>query len=161
KLTRNGIIGLLATKVTINGNYIRKLINRFAINCRVKMIASSELVVLAEKKIYGQVISKEVLARIIEQWLKMKEPPDTIVLGCTHFSLLSVELKEILFAGTRLIDSGAAVARRAVYLINNNKNMILTKNHNVAYCTKIDTETKKLIPVLMKEGFNQLEKIFI
>ncbi|MGP1930757.1 MAG: glutamate racemase [Arsenophonus sp. ET-YP4-MAG3] len=161
KLTRNGVIGLLATKVTINGNYIKDLINKFAINCKVKMIASSELVELAEKKFYGQIISKEALARIVEEWLKMKEPPDTIVLGCTHFLLLSVELKKVLFAGTRLIDSGTAVAKRAAFLINHNKNLILIKNHNIAYCTKIDIETKKLIPILMNEGFSQLEKISI
>lgn len=50
KLTRNGIIGLLATKVTVNGNYTKELIDRFAPDCKVEMIASSELVQLAEKK---------------------------------------------------------------------------------------------------------------
>lgn len=161
KLTRNGIIGLLATKTTISGNYTRELIDRFAIDCTVKMIASSELVNLAEKKLHGQVISKEALASIVKPWLKMKDPPDTIVLGCTHFPLLTAELKEVLFDGTRLIDSGAAIARRAVWLINNHQNLILTKNKNIAYCTKKNFEAKKLIPVLMNEGFNLLEKISI
>lgn len=161
KLTRNGVIGLLATKVTVSGNYTRELINRFAVDCKVKMIASSELVELAEKKLHGQVISKEALVRIVKPWLKMKEPPDTIVLGCTHFPLLSVELKEVLLDGTRLIDSGAAIARRAVWLINNHQNLILTKSKNIVYCTKMDVEAEKLIPLLINEGFNRLEKISI
>ncbi|MFP3019086.1 MAG: glutamate racemase [Arsenophonus sp.] len=161
KLTRNGIIGLLATKMTINENYTRNLIERFAVNCKVEMIASSELVELAEKKLHGQMISKEVLASILKQWLKMKEPPDTIVLGCTHFPLLLLELKEILLKGMRIIDSGAAIARRAVWLINNHHNLILTKNKNIAYCTKMDLKIQNLIPVLITEGFNQLEKISI
>ncbi|MGP1924709.1 MAG: glutamate racemase [Arsenophonus sp. NEOnobi-MAG3] len=161
KLTRNGIIGLLATKVTVNESYTRELIDRFAVDCKVEMIASSELVELAEKKLYGQVISKEALVRIVKPYLKMKEPPDTIVLGCTHFPLLSEELKEVFFEGTRLIDSGAAIARRAVWLINNHQNLILTKNKNIAYCTKMDVEAEKLFSLLINKDFNQLEKIFI
>ncbi|MDT9587714.1 MAG: glutamate racemase, partial [Candidatus Arsenophonus melophagi] len=98
-------------------------------------------------------------------WLKMKEPPDTIVLGCTHFPLLRKELQEVFYHRTMLIDSGTATARQALWLINNHRlmnnhqNLILTKNNNIAYCTKKDVETKKLIPLLRKEGFNVLEKI--
>ncbi|MGP1871062.1 MAG: glutamate racemase [Arsenophonus sp.] len=161
KLTRNGIIGLLATKATINGNYTKSLINRFAVNCKVKMIASSELAELAEKKLHGQIILKEVLVPIVKQWLKMKEPPDTIVLGCTHFLFLLRELKEIFFTDTIFIDSGTAIARRAVFLINNHQNSILKKNKNIAYCTKIDVKAQKLIPILMNENFNKLKKILI
>ncbi|MFP3029577.1 MAG: glutamate racemase [Arsenophonus sp.] len=161
KLTRNGIIGLLATKVTVNESYTRELIDRFAVDCKVEMIASSELVELAEKKLYGQAISKEALVRIVKPCLKMKEPPDTIVLGCTHFPLLSTELKEVFFEGTRLIDSGAAIARRAVWLINDHQNLILTKNKNIAYCTKMDIEAEKLLSVLINEDFYHLEKISI
>ncbi|MGP1928672.1 MAG: glutamate racemase [Arsenophonus sp. NC-WZS1-MAG3] len=161
KLTRNGIIGLLATKVTINENYTRELIERFAVDCKVEMTASSELVELAEKKLHGQVISKEALLHIVKPWLKMKKPPDTIVLGCTHFPLLSGELKEVFFKETMLIDSGAAIARRAVWLINNYQNLILTKNKNISYCTKMDIEAEKLTSLLINEGFNQLKKIYI
>ena len=161
KLTRNGIIGLLATKVTVNGNYTKELIDRFATDCKVEMIASSELVQLAEKKLHGQIISKEALELIVKPWLRMKESPDTIVLGCTHFPFLAEELKEVLYEGTRLIDSGAAIARRTVWLINNHQNLILSKSKNIAYCTKMDAEAEKLIPILVNEGFNQLEKISI
>ncbi|MFP3014120.1 MAG: glutamate racemase [Arsenophonus sp.] len=162
KLTRNGIIALLATKATISGIYTRNLIDRFGINCKIKMIALSELVELAEKKLHGQIISKEVLMQILKPFLKIKESPDTIVLGCTHFPLLSEELREVLVNGTKLIDSGVAIARRAVWLINNHQNLILTNNKKkIAFCTKIDLKTKNLIPVLINENFNQLEKIYI
>lgn len=51
----------------------------------------------------------------------MKEPPDTVVLGCTHFPLIAEELKSALPDGTRLVDSGAAIARRVQWLINNSE----------------------------------------
>ncbi len=53
-----------------------------------------------------------VLKKILHPWLSMREPPDTVVLGCTHFPLLAEELMQVLPEGTRLVDSGAAIARR-------------------------------------------------
>lgn len=161
KLTRNGVIGLLATKTTINGNYTRELISRFAIDCKVEMFALSELAEIAEKKLHGKVILKKTLKRIIKPCLNVKKPPDTIVLGCTHFPLLLAELKEVLFKGIKIIDSGAAIAKRTIWLINNHQNLIFTKDKNIAYCTKMDSKAKRLLPVLINKGFNQLARITI
>ncbi|WP_395496565.1 glutamate racemase [Arsenophonus endosymbiont of Lipoptena cervi] len=159
KLTRNGIIGLLATEATINGNYIKELIKKFAIDCKVIKIASPELVELAEQKFYGQVILKKELIRIVKPLLKLKESPDTIVLGCTHFPLLLTEFKKIFLDNINFVDSGFAIAKRVVHLINNDKIFFITKNKSIAYCTKIDIKTKKFITIMKNEGFNKLEKI--
>ncbi|MEG2114846.1 MAG: glutamate racemase, partial [Hafnia sp.] len=85
KLTRNGVVGLLATKATVQRSYTHDLIARFATDCDIKMLGSSELVVLAEAKLHGEVIDHAVLKKILRPWLSMAEPPDTVVLGCTHF----------------------------------------------------------------------------
>ncbi|BGI50968.1 MAG: hypothetical protein ArsCj_2560 [Arsenophonus endosymbiont of Ceratovacuna japonica] len=77
------------------------------------MIASSELVELAEKKLHNQIISKEILMHIVTPWIKIKKSPDTIVLGCTHFPLLLKELKEVLFKKTLFVDSRIAISKRA------------------------------------------------
>ena len=70
------------------------------------------LVEMAEAKLHGETVSLEELRRILRPWLRMQEPPDTVVLGCTHFPLLQEELLKVLPEGTRLVDSGAAIARR-------------------------------------------------
>ncbi|AJR01520.1 Glutamate racemase [Enterobacteriaceae bacterium bta3-1] len=85
KLTRNGVVGLLATKATVQRSYTHDLIARFATDCDIKMLGSSELVVLAEAKLHGEVIDHAILKKILRPWLSMAEPPDTVVLGCTHF----------------------------------------------------------------------------
>ncbi|WP_348666523.1 glutamate racemase [Arsenophonus symbiont of Ornithomya chloropus] len=168
QLTRNGIIGLLATKLTVRGVYTKNLIKKFAKDVNVNMIASSKLVQLAEKKIHGEKISKKRIMIILKPWLKMKKPPDTIILGCTHFPFLLQEFKKIFLEGTVIIDSNAAIARRAFFLMNNQKEFIknkkkvmLVKNKNIVYCTKIDSKAEKLLPILWKVGFHKFQKIIV
>ncbi len=56
------------------------------------------------------------LRRILRPWLRMPEPPDTVVLG-VRISLITDELLQVLPEGTRLVDSGAAIARRTARLL--------------------------------------------
>lgn len=86
RLTANGIVGLLATRGTVKRSYTHELIARFANECQIEMLGSAEMVELAEAKLHGEDVSLDALKRILRPWLRMKEPPDTVVLGCTHFS---------------------------------------------------------------------------
>lgn len=160
KLTRNGVVGLLATKATVQRSYTHDLIARFATDCDIKMLGSSELVVLAEAKLHGEVIGHAVLKKILRPWLSMAEPPDTVVLGCTHFPLLREELAAVLPDGTRLVDSGAAIARRVAWLIANQENTLSTED-DVAYATKTNSDTEALLPVLHRMGFSELRELSI
>ncbi|WP_036771989.1 glutamate racemase [Photorhabdus australis] len=159
KLTCNGIVGLLATRATVNRSYTKELIERFAADCRIESIGSAELVELAEAKLHGSKVSSEALKQILRPWLRMKEPPDTVVLGCTHFPLLAEELIQVLPDGTRLIDSGAAIARRTAWLVKHQENLVCTSIDSLAYCMKINVDTDALIPVLQAYGFSKLEQL--
>lgn len=99
RLTANGIVGLLATRGTVKRPYTRELIERFANECQIAMLGSAELVEMAEAKLHGETVSLEELRRILRPWLRMQEPPDTVVLGCTHFPLLQEELLKVLPEG--------------------------------------------------------------
>lgn len=96
RLTANGIVGLLATRGTVKRSYTHELIARFANECQIEMLGSAEMVELAEAKLHGEDVSLDALKRILRPWLRMKEPPDTVVLGCTHFPLLQEELLQVL-----------------------------------------------------------------
>ncbi|OTA18668.1 glutamate racemase [Xenorhabdus beddingii] len=159
KLSCNRVVGLLATRATVNRDYTKELITRFATDCQVYSIGSAELVELAERKLHGKDVSLKELEQILKPWLRMKEPPDTVILGCTHFPLIAEELSQVLPDGTRLIDSGAAIARRTAWLIKNQDNLFLTTVDNVAYCTKIEPNNEALCPVLREYGFLMLEKL--
>lgn len=165
KLTKNRIIGLLATKATIRRQYTLDLISKFALNCQILSLGSSELTNIAEAKLHGKIVSLSILRKILKPWLCKLEPPDTIVLGCTHFPLLSQELYDIFPKGTNFVDSGKAIARRAVCLIGQHTETSVLyrtkKNNNKAYYLADSSKITYLIPALRKYGFLSLEQLFI
>ena len=159
RLTRNGIVGLLATRATVRRSYIQELVAQFASECKTEMLGSAELVDLAEMKLHGHQVSLDAVRRILQPWLRMTEPPDTVVLGCTHFPLLIEELQAVLPEGTRLIDSGAAIARRTGWLLEHEAPEARSGDPNLAFCLEITPETVQLISVLQRYGFEKLEKL--
>lgn len=159
RLTRNGVVGVLATRGTVKRSYTQQLVQQFAKECQIEMLGSSELVLLAERKLQGEPVSLQEIKDIIQPWLALPEPPDTVVLGCTHFPLLKAELQAVLPEGTRLVDSGAAIARRTVWLLENGSPVTDTALPDIAYSTELTPRTEQLLPVLQRYGFISLEKV--
>lgn len=153
-ITRNGVIGLLATPATIQRPYIDELIQQFAAHCQVERLGSIELVRLAEAKVRDQAVSTAVIEKILAPWLYRSQVPDTIVLGCTHFPLLSAELSKVLSPEVVLIDSATAVVRQVEKLLRpycndqqpalRNKLYDLSRQVNKAYCTRLDASAAAL-----------------
>ncbi len=161
RITVNGIVGVLATRGTVKHSYTHELIDRFATNCRIELLSSAKLVELAEAKLHGITIPLITLKQILDPWLKMIEPPDTVVLGCTHFPFLAEELTRVLPEGTCLVDSGSAIARRTAWLLSRQKTSLSTQEDNLAYCMTLDKNTDALLPILKKYGFKQLKKLAV
>jgi len=119
-LSKNKILGLLATEATISRNYTDDLIADFASDCRVVKVGSSELVEFAEKFLKNAEIDSSVLKRILAPFMGLNADPqpDTIVLGCTHFPFLKKSMADLM-PGVQWVDSGDAVARRVGSLLAN------------------------------------------
>ncbi|MGL9769174.1 MAG: glutamate racemase [Sodalis sp. (in: enterobacteria)] len=159
KLTRNGILGLLATRATLQRSYIYNLISQYAGDCRILQLGMAELVDMTEAKLYGKLVSLPLLRKLFRSWLRTAEPPDTVILGCTHFPLLRKELQLVFPVGTRLIDSGSAIARRAAYLVEHDINLNSLQDEsrpNKAYCINTTSKTVALMPALTHYGFGSL-----
>ncbi|WP_159715046.1 glutamate racemase [Blochmannia endosymbiont of Camponotus nipponensis] len=152
KLTRNGIIGVLATHRTVNHSYTWSLIKRFANKYKVMLLGTSELVNLAESKMYGKKMPISIFRDILNPWLEMKQLPDAIVLGCTHFSLLKKELISVLSSNSYLIDSRRSVAKHSLRLLRKNINDPINNSYsfrtNKVYCSMSTTEVIKLKSIL-------------
>lgn len=157
--TQNGVIGLLATKGTIARQYTQELITQFATKCQIEMIGAPTLVELAENKLYGQPVSLDEVAETVMPWLTMKNGPDTIILGCTHFPLLKDELRQVFPSSTNFVDSGAAIARRASWLLGQSAIYSSSSEKNIAFCTQVESKTALLLPVLQRYGFETLQKL--
>lgn len=117
ELSKSRVIGVLGTEATVRQPYVDNLSAKFASDCIVIRHGSPELVELAEAKLSGEPVSVEVVRAAA---LPLFAAPDggridVIVLACTHFPLLSDELKAA-FPGVALVDGGAGIARRIAHL---------------------------------------------
>lgn len=137
KLSKNRIIGLLATPATIRRSYTDRLIDEFAAHTNVLKIGSTALVKLAEDKLHGLDVDKKALRKILAPWLSLAEKPDTVVLGCTHFPLLKDEIKHCFDNKVQLVDSGKAIANRVALLLGDSQPTdTKAKNQHRAYYTQ-------------------------
>jgi glutamate racemase len=115
QLSQSGHIGLLATPGTVQRAYTDTLIQTFAPHCRMTKVGSNELVAEAERKLRGEPVNPDMIARILAP-IQSSDSLDTLVLGCTHFPFLREEISACLGNTVQLIDSGEAIARRVEHV---------------------------------------------
>ncbi|WP_144822819.1 glutamate racemase [Marinobacter piscensis] len=113
--TRNRRIGILATPATVRRVYLDELVEEFAAHCEVWRVGHPGLVQWAEALARGVPVPQDRLDTALES-LKTAGV-DTMVLGCTHYPLLLENLRQSLPAVQYWVDSGAAIARRVVWLM--------------------------------------------
>lgn len=152
ELSRSKVIGLLATPGTVARSYTRQLIEEFASHCDVISVGSSELVELAEAKLYGWAPARQHMARILEPFAQhpLAAMLDTVILGCTHFPLLLEELRDIFFKPVGWVDSGTAIAARVESLLQLDAEAIkaCAAARHSAYFTAPDSCSPHLLQVL-------------
>jgi glutamate racemase len=115
--SRTRVIGVLGTEATVRQPYVDDLAARFASDCRVLRHGSAELVDLAERKLAGEAVDPDQVSAAVRP---LAEQPggdrmDVVVLACTHFPLLAVELA-VALPGVAQVDGGAGIARRIAFL---------------------------------------------
>lgn len=114
-LTQNLCLGVLATPATVRRPYLNRLIDEFAGHCRVERVGHPALVTWAEGLVEGRPVPERDLASLLTP---LREAGvDTVVLGCTHYPLLLPALRRALPQVKHWVDSGEAIARRVVYLL--------------------------------------------
>ncbi|MDD2449788.1 MAG: glutamate racemase [Sulfurimonas sp.] len=95
---------IIATKATINSKaYELGLNKRGYKNLQAK--ATGLFVPIVEEEIY----SGEVLDATLKHYFKDIQKPDAIILGCTHFPLISDSIKNYFYNDCTIIHSGDAI----------------------------------------------------
>jgi glutamate racemase len=117
EISKSRVIGVLGTEATVRQPYVDDLAVKFAADCTLIRHGSPELVELAEAKLAGDDIGIEAVRAAVQP---MFDAPggdgiDTVVLACTHFPLLTDELRAA-FPNVTYVDGGAGIARRIAYL---------------------------------------------
>ena len=117
-LSKTRVIGVLGTDATVVQPYVDRLAEEFASDCRVVRHGSAELVELAEAKLRGEPADPAAYRRILGELLARPggDRIDTIVLACTHFSLVVEELKAAAPRPLAFVDGKEGIARRTAWL---------------------------------------------
>lgn len=108
KVTRNGRIGIIGTEGTINSRAYEKAIKALDKNMQIFGYACPLFVPIveegwAESKV-SDLVAEEYLASL------KKQNVDTVVMGCTHYPLLTNVVSKIMGKGVLLINPAEATA---------------------------------------------------
>ncbi|MBF4494730.1 glutamate racemase [Flavobacterium sp. MR2016-29] len=107
--SKTQVIGILATKGTLNSELFNKTAEMFQNTTIIEQVGHG-LVQLIED---GNLYSPE-MTQLLESYLRpmIDANIDYLVLGCSHYPYLIPQIKKILPEHIQIIDSGEAVARQ-------------------------------------------------
>ena len=99
---------VLATKATINSKQYQKRLQDEGFK-NINSLATGLFVPIVEEGIFrGKIVDS-----LFEYYFKdLKKSPQAVILGCTHFPLLSNALQEYFGKDCKLIHSGNAIVRQ-------------------------------------------------
>ncbi len=132
-LTKTGVIGVLATKGTLEGKMYNSSLKKYAKNIEVVQRVGKGLVPLVEKgKLEGGETERLLKSYILPM---VERGADHIVLGCTHYPFLKESIQKIAGDGVTLVDPAPAVARRVYSVV---KEIAETKGYREIPLSGID-----------------------
>jgi glutamate racemase len=107
--TRSGVVGVLATRGTLQSARFAALLESYGQGVRVVTQAAHGLVECVERGEIESPSTRALLWKYIEPMLQ--EGADTLVLGCTHYPFLRQPIESLVGDQIAIIDTGSAVAR--------------------------------------------------
>ncbi len=133
ELSKTGHIGVLATKVTAEGQKLEDNIQKFASNLEVHTVIGYELVELVEGGKADTDESEELLREYLEPLLEKNI--DQLVLGCTHYTFLINNIKKIVGDKVNIIDPAPAIAKRVKQVVEDKQvlNNSVEKGSTILY----------------------------
>jgi glutamate racemase len=117
--SRSRLISVLATPGTVARDYTRALVRDFAGDCEVTLVGSSRLAAIAERRLRGDEIDADEVAREIAACFVSRgdRRTDQVVLACTHFPLLTDHFASLAPWPVTFVDPAPAIARRVDALL--------------------------------------------
>jgi glutamate racemase len=108
--TRSGVVGVIATPATFQGELYASVVERFAQGVTVLQDACPGLVSRIEAGDLEGPQTREILERALAPMLA--RGADTLVMGCTHYPFVIPLIQQIAGPSVRVIDPAPAIARQ-------------------------------------------------
>ncbi|OCB68449.1 glutamate racemase [Flavobacterium piscis] len=151
--SKTQVIGILATKGTLNSELFNKTAEMFQ-NTKIIEQVGYGLVQLIED---GNLNSPE-MTQLLESYLKpmIDANIDYLVLGCSHYPYLIPQIKKILPEHIQIIDSGEAVARQTQNILRERVGFTDNQKSEPVFFVNSNPEVLKSIleykyPVIQKD----------
>ena len=112
RASRSGYIAVIATESTVRGGAYEKAISARRSDARVASRACPLFVALAEEGLTHGPIVEAIAHRYLDDLFASPDElrPDTLVLGCTHFPVLTDSLKGVVGQDVEIVDSALTTA---------------------------------------------------
>jgi glutamate racemase len=114
--TRSGRIGLLATPTTVASGAYERAVEAVDPHVTLHAVPCPELASIIQA---GEQFDERAVASVREACAPLKRAGvDTVILGCTHYPLISPMLQRMLGPSVTLVSSGAALARQVEHALS-------------------------------------------
>jgi glutamate racemase len=157
--TKSGIVGVLATPGTVRREYTHALIHDFASHCKVLLHGAPKMAEIAERKLKGIPVDLEELKAEIAPVFagEAARRTDVVVLGCTHYPLLTDEMAKVEPLVVRYIDPAPAIARRVADVLKDVPPKAASKPvppHNTVLLTSTREQAEDALAAYAKMSFH-------
>lgn len=145
---------LLATPNTAASSYSSALVAQFAADCVVDTYGAPNLAAMVEAHLLGGVLDLDGLrAELAPAFLNDGQGrTDCVVLGCTHYPLIANALARVAPWQVTWVDSGEAIARRALSLADT------APSTSIAYVTRAE-DIARYRDLFLREGFDEVRSL--
>ncbi|OGO91612.1 MAG: glutamate racemase [Coxiella sp. RIFCSPHIGHO2_12_FULL_42_15] len=125
--THNKKIALLATETTIRSGIYQKIIQTLDPEIEVFCQSCGLFVALAEEGCINDEIAQVTTRKYLAPLLNQSTPCDVVILGCTHFPVLSTTIAAAFQTSVSIINSGKATAKIVTAILQQTQLLNLTK----------------------------------
>ncbi len=115
--TESGVVGVLATRRSLEGELFRRTSAQYADRARILPVVGEGFVEIVEQGLEHTPEAEQTVRRVVEPLIE--QGADRIVLGCTHYPFLREVLERVISGrAVEIVDSSDAVERRVEYLLD-------------------------------------------
>jgi glutamate racemase len=113
--THNGVVGVIATQATFQGELFASLVARYAAGVRVLTQACPGLVEAVEAGRLDTPETEALLRQVLSPLIG--RGADQLVLGCTHYPFLRPAIERVVGTSVAVIDPAPAIARQTGHVL--------------------------------------------
>ena len=157
--TKTGMIGVIATPTTFQGDLFRDLVSRFGTRVKIHEQTCPGLVELVESGKADSPTAERTTRRCVEPLLE--KDIDQLVLGCTHYPFLYDTIRRIVGPDITIIDPSPAIARQVKRVLASNEalNPRIELGNHICYTSSYDNTLRTFMETSIAHPLPDIQRI--